>query len=569
MWPAGTRLDLDVADPHAFAILQRLLAGVGHVLEAGAHDRQRLGRGQRRAMAGPGMVAMAVGDHGARSPPRPDRRRSRPARSRGRAASDRARSEDRGCRSLKLMHPTRRDMGLPDLFARWFESRGWTPRPHQLALIDLARQGKSALLIAPTGGGKTLAGFLPSLIELTERRLAGKDLAHAKGKGELHTLYISPLKALATDIRRNLEMPIAEMQLPVRAESRTGDTPQSRRLRQRERPPDLLMTTPESLALLLSLSRRRAVLRQPALRDHRRAAFLRHHQARPSPGALPGARWRRCRRRRASSACRPRSPIRRSWPTSCACATDEVEIVQGEPGAQPVVTHHRRPGAPAVGRPHGPSRGARGLQHHPPAQDLDRVRQHARPGRAGVRPAVAHQRGEPGDRPASRLAGRRAAPQGRGGDGGRQAARRGGDLLARPRHRLGRRRSRDPDGRAQGREPPDAAHRPRQPSARRAEPRHDRAGQPLRGAGIAGRAGSRRGARARRRSAAAALPRRAGPAHRRLAPAPSRSTATSLLRGGADARSPTASCRARISTTPSTSSPPAAMRWRPTSAGIG
>ncbi len=143
-------------------------------------------------------------------------------------------------------------MGLPDLFSRWFTGRGWTPRQHQLALIELAKSGRSALLIAPTGGGKTLAGFLPSLIELTERRQAGKDLAYAKGKGELHTLYISPLKALATDIRRNLELPIAEMQLPVRAESRTGDTPQSRRLRQRERPPDLLMTTPESLALLLS-----------------------------------------------------------------------------------------------------------------------------------------------------------------------------------------------------------------------------------------------------------------------------------------------------------------------------
>src|SRR6201993_4513191 len=143
-------------------------------------------------------------------------------------------------------------MGLPDLFSRWFESRGWTPRQHQLALIELAKSGSSALLIAPTGGGKTLAGFLPSLIELTERRRAGQDLAWAKGKGELHTLYISPLKALATDIRRNLELPITEMQLPVRAESRTGDTPQSRRLRQRERPPDLLMTTPESLALLLS-----------------------------------------------------------------------------------------------------------------------------------------------------------------------------------------------------------------------------------------------------------------------------------------------------------------------------
>ena len=141
---------------------------------------------------------------------------------------------------------------LPELFSRWFASRGWTPRRHQTALVGLAAEDRSALLIAPTGGGKTLAGFLPSLIELTGRRQAGTDMAHAKGKGELHTLYISPLKALATDIRRNLETPIAEMKLPVRAESRTGDTPQSRRLRQRERPPDLLMTTPESLALLLS-----------------------------------------------------------------------------------------------------------------------------------------------------------------------------------------------------------------------------------------------------------------------------------------------------------------------------
>ena len=176
-------------------------------------------------------------------------------------------------------------MGLPDLFSRWFESRGWTPRPHQLALIELARQGKSALLIAPTGGGKTLAGFLPSLIELTERRLAGKDLAHNKGKGELHTLYISPLKALATDIRRNLETPIAEMELPVRAESRTGDTPQSRRLRQRERPPDLLMTTPESLALLLSYPDAAQFFASLRCVDHRRAACVR----RPPSAAIS---WR-------------------------------------------------------------------------------------------------------------------------------------------------------------------------------------------------------------------------------------------------------------------------------------
>ena len=53
---------------------------------------------------------------------------------------------------------------LPDVFTRWFASRGWTPRAHQLALLAKARAGRSALLIAPTGGGKTLAGFLPTLV---------------------------------------------------------------------------------------------------------------------------------------------------------------------------------------------------------------------------------------------------------------------------------------------------------------------------------------------------------------------------------------------------------------------
>ncbi len=110
-------------------------------------------------------------------------------------------------------------------------------------MLTAADAGESALLIAPTGGGKTLAGFLPSLIEL-----AG-DAADHTG---LHTLYISPLKALAVDIHRNLEQPIAEMALPIRAESRTGDTPSHKRQRQRRKPPQLLMTTPESLSLLLS-----------------------------------------------------------------------------------------------------------------------------------------------------------------------------------------------------------------------------------------------------------------------------------------------------------------------------
>jgi len=130
---------------------------------------------------------------------------------------------------------------IPPNVAAWFASKGWAPHAHQLAMIEAAADGGAALLIAPTGGGKTLAGFLPSLIELAERPREG-----------LHTLYISPLKALAVDIQRNLETPIAEMRLPLRTETRTGDTPEAKRRRQRAHPPQILMTTPESLALLLS-----------------------------------------------------------------------------------------------------------------------------------------------------------------------------------------------------------------------------------------------------------------------------------------------------------------------------
>ena len=76
--------------------------------------------------------------------------------------------------------------------------------------------------------------------------------AALRREGGLHTLYISPLKALAVDIARNLETPVAEMGLPIRIETRTGDTPASKRQRQRRDPPDILLTTPEQLALLLA-----------------------------------------------------------------------------------------------------------------------------------------------------------------------------------------------------------------------------------------------------------------------------------------------------------------------------
>ncbi|WP_410708101.1 ligase-associated DNA damage response DEXH box helicase [Bradyrhizobium sp. BWA-3-5] len=149
---------------------------------------------------------------------------------------------------------------LPDRFRRWFAARGWSPREHQLALLAKAGKDRSALLIAPTGAGKTLAGFLPTLVELSQpaaQRGEGTKSLISTGRsvkrtGGLHTLYISPLKALAVDIARNLETPIAEMGLPIKVETRTGDTPVSRRQRQRRYPPDVLLTTPEQLALLLS-----------------------------------------------------------------------------------------------------------------------------------------------------------------------------------------------------------------------------------------------------------------------------------------------------------------------------
>ena len=131
---------------------------------------------------------------------------------------------------------------LPQKFQDWFAARGWNPRAHQLAILDHAMKGESALLISPTGGGKTLAGFLPSLVELSE----------AHERNGIHTLYISPLKALAVDIARNLEAPVLEMALPITIETRTGDTPHSRRKRQRENPPDILITTPEQVSLLIA-----------------------------------------------------------------------------------------------------------------------------------------------------------------------------------------------------------------------------------------------------------------------------------------------------------------------------
>jgi len=131
-------------------------------------------------------------------------------------------------------------MTLPQNFTDWFATRGWHIHPHQQDMLD-RKDAPALMLIAPTGGGKTLAGFLPTLVELADGAHEG-----------LHTLYVSPLKALAADIKRNLRTPVEEMKLPIRIEDRTGDTSYTQKRRQRADPPHILLTTPESLALLTS-----------------------------------------------------------------------------------------------------------------------------------------------------------------------------------------------------------------------------------------------------------------------------------------------------------------------------
>jgi ATP-dependent Lhr-like helicase len=160
-------------------------------------------------------------------------------------ANTRPASQLRRSEAEETMRHDEPALALPPAFQAWFLQRGWRPRAHQLALLQKAADGRSTLLIAPTGAGKTLAGFLPSLVALSSAQ-------HARGERTIHTLYISPLKALTIDVERNLLIPLREMDLGLRVETRTGDTSLARKARQRARPPDILLTTPEQVALLLS-----------------------------------------------------------------------------------------------------------------------------------------------------------------------------------------------------------------------------------------------------------------------------------------------------------------------------
>ena len=224
---------------------------------------------------------------------------------------------------------------LPEAFAAWFAGRGWRPHRHQLEMLVAAQAGASALLIAPTGGGKTLAGFLPSLAELAAAPTAG-----------LHTLYISPLKALTVDIHRNLTAPIEEMGLEIDCETRTGDTPQTKRQRQRKRPPQILLTTPESLALLLSYHDAERVFRGlrcvvvdelHALADNKRGDLLSLGLARLQALAPE------CRRVGLSATVRDPQELL-PWVTPPGAS---ARLIVGEPGPDPeieiLVTRERLP----------------------------------------------------------------------------------------------------------------------------------------------------------------------------------------------------------------------------------
>jgi ATP-dependent Lhr-like helicase len=219
---------------------------------------------------------------------------------------------------------------LPEPFAAWFARRGWTPRDHQLALVEKGRQGRHALLIAPTGGGKTLAGFLPSLIEISQRPAPNTPPG-------IHTLYISPLKALAVDVERNLLSPIAQMGLSVKAESRTGDTGAARRQRQRVKPPDILLTTPEQLALFCAWEGSRRYFEDlkcvivdeiHAIWPSKRGDLLSLDLARLHALA-PGFR------RVGLSATVDDPDLIRGWLSPGDL--DDVDLVRGAPGAAPVV----------------------------------------------------------------------------------------------------------------------------------------------------------------------------------------------------------------------------------------
>ena len=138
--------------------------------------------------------------------------------------------------------------------ATWFERRFSAPTEPQLRGWPLIREGKDVLISAPTGSGKTLSAFLICLDGLVRQWRAGTI------EDRTEVLYISPLKALSNDIHKNLEIPLAELEVPIRAAVRTGDTPTWERQKMLDKPAHVLVTTPESFFILVTTERGRRML---------------------------------------------------------------------------------------------------------------------------------------------------------------------------------------------------------------------------------------------------------------------------------------------------------------------
>src|SRR5271156_5026968 len=151
------------------------------------------------------------------------------------------------------------------LVAEWFHARFGTPTDPQVQGWPEIRAGRDVLISAPTGSGKTLAAFLICIDQLVRAARAG-ELSN-----ETQVVYISPLKALSNDVHKNLEVPLAEISelaarrgipfSPIRTAVRTGDTPAAERQQMGKERPDILVTTPESLYILLTAEKSRAMLR--------------------------------------------------------------------------------------------------------------------------------------------------------------------------------------------------------------------------------------------------------------------------------------------------------------------
>ena len=124
---------------------------------------------------------------------------------------------------------------------KWFKKKGWSFYDYQIKALQAINQNKDILIISPTGSGKTLAGLLPTILESDKFK-----------KNNLYTIFISPLKSLSYDIERNLLIPINECDLNLTISVRTGDTTAYAKNKQIEKPPNILVTTPESFALLMS-----------------------------------------------------------------------------------------------------------------------------------------------------------------------------------------------------------------------------------------------------------------------------------------------------------------------------